>query len=120
MSVTTPEASAQHLPMISEAVARLLTIKGRTRELMWKASHRLEASAGHRVYTSGLNEIFSYGLPDAEKPSGWHYLLIDGDKPLAIAGITIPDEVRTSGFATISTGSHTQELIAGIEIAEQL
>jgi hypothetical protein len=109
-------------PMHDEQVLRHLRRAGtqpkNQNALAGAAPEELEMDVPHRVYTLGLDQVVAGADLDTAVPSGWRYLLKQGDQVVAAAQ-TVTDAGGQAAFASFNSGPYVESTSKALSTAEQ-
>jgi hypothetical protein len=118
MPLTTPRGNALHEKAVKDRLGDLARQPGeRMNALAGATPDELEVEAPHEVYTLGLDQVTSGVDLGTVVPSGWRYLLRQGDSAVAVAQ-TLIDGGGQPVFAQFNSGPFVESTEEALGQAE--
>lgn len=84
-----------------------------------RTAPNLAVAVPHLVYFVGFNDVVEGRVLSAARPTGWRYLLLDGDTARAAVEITVNDDGSVEGFSHVDEGPFVESMVAGVTFAEE-
>jgi hypothetical protein len=121
MSLNVPPPPKGGVKIISAAIANLRVGPGAAANVMAEtAPQDLTVAAPHPVYFVELTALARGELLSAVKLAGWRYILLDGERPLAAAELTVKGGDQKLEFSHMNHGPFVGSTVEGIGLAEKL
>jgi hypothetical protein len=84
-----------------------------------RTAPNLAVAVPHRVYFVGFDDVVAGRVFSAAQPTGWRYLLLDGDTARAAVEIIVNDDGAVEGFSHVDEGPFVESMVAGMTFAEE-
>lgn len=79
----------------------------------------LSATAPHLTYFVGLHDVVQGRVLSAARPTGWRYLLLDGETARAAVEVTVNDDGAVEEFSHVDEGPFVESMVTGVMFAEE-
>lgn len=120
MSLLAPEPSPQVAETVQSAF-RAFVEKGNLRSpALRKATGPLQLTEPHQIFTLGLTDLVDGKGLEAAKPTGWRYLVQEGDNVLASAETALTERGSEHIFSAFNEGRFVSSTAAAIRTARRL
>lgn len=107
--------------LVREAIGELVTQSSPTAGIFSNvAREEMDIAAPHAVYFVGLQEVADGTLLSAATLTGWRYLVLSDEEPVAAADIAVGNANASAHFSHFSEGSFVKSTVEGIGFAENL
>ncbi|HEX8190957.1 MAG TPA: hypothetical protein VF586_21535 [Pyrinomonadaceae bacterium] len=127
MGLTLPKPPGRGPEIIQTALSGIIDRSVTTDEMALGGSERLDLSAPHKIFFVGLRDVAERRVLPAATQTGWRYIILRGDSPLAAAELGV-DATAGGGegdddgleFSQFNRGPYVINTVAGVELAASL
>lgn len=118
MALTFQSAPAAGIDVIRKHMTDLV-LEDETLFAVESAAANLTIAPGLPVYTATLRTFLGDGFPATLLRTAWHYLILDGDVPRAVAELAVdPENEAKLRPASLKNARYAERAVAALAVAE--
>ena len=124
MPLRVPPPPPEGLEVISATLSGLLSTPRLAARVLSEAANartapNLAVAVPHQVYFVGFDDVVEGRVLSASQPTGWRYLLLDGNTARAAVEIIANDDGAVEGFSHVDEGPFVKSMVEGLTFAEE-
>jgi hypothetical protein len=121
MALTLPKPPEQGLDIIRTKLGSLVDHHTSVAyNMAMGGTENVDVAAPHRMYFIGLEDVANGHLLSAAEVTGWRYIIVRGDDPMAAAELGIDQLGGSLEFSQLNQGPFVSSTIEGVSIAADL
>ena len=121
MALTHSRPPAKALDIVRTALGSLIDQPtGTAHDMALGGTENLRAAAPHKIYFVGLQDVAGGRLLSSAKLTGWRYIIVKGDYPMAAAELGTDESGGGLEFSQLNQGPFVSSTVEGVSLAERL
>ena len=128
MGLTLPKPPDKGREIIRTALDGIVDHSPTTRGMAAGGGEKLDLAAPHKIFFVGLRDAAERRILSAAVQTGWRYIILRGDTPMAAAELGVdaaggggdPDEDAGLEFSQFNRGPYVISTVEGVESASKL